>query len=157
MSWEDLRGEVEALFAELSAVPFDALIVEVDAREQVRRAMSREACKAASRIRYATDAAYAEKKRGYGRAWIVAHPERVKVLGRERYVRLRAAGVCTNCGARPAMAGQVRCAECRNRQRATAALRRREAGMVARPPYQCSACGDVGHNKRTCAARRVAA
>lgn len=68
---------------------------------------------------------------------------------RERYQRMRLAGLCVRCGERSD--GAARCAACRERQLAYQrdSRRERDSGRPARP-VRCTECGDLGHNAQTC-------
>jgi hypothetical protein len=72
---------------------------------------------------------------------------------RERYKRLKAAGICTKCGHREALAGHVLCFECQLKARKMQTTIRRRKGILPREGADvCSFCGaPVMPGKKVCA------
>lgn len=58
---------------------------------------------------------------------------------KEWYEKRKAAGLCVQCGKRPAMKGNLKCAECRAKHRKLLA-RQRQALMGCKPGYGCLTC-----------------
>lgn len=91
-----------------------------------------------------------EKQAAYDAGRDLSKPRRAM---RERYARLKGAGICVNCGAKPAKPGRVQCAACAVKHRIIA-NRRNAARRVTRPDGVCWRRGcenPVLPGKRTCA------
>lgn len=62
----------------------------------------------------------------------------------ERYYRLKAAGICTACGKRPARPGRTRCAECAAKHSrasiASQSARNAQRRAPCHPGYACLDC-----------------
>lgn len=96
-----------------------------------------------------------------GHSWTTCHLPKPTVAEncKVRHERLRAEGRCIWC-AEPAEGGRSRCSSCIEKGRASAEERRREAQArkIAEggTTYACRACGEKGHNRRTCARKAAA-
>ncbi|MBR3239516.1 MAG: hypothetical protein IKF99_13870 [Oscillospiraceae bacterium] len=61
----------------------------------------------------------------YGRVWRKEHAEQERAKRRERYAKLKAAGICVVCCKKPARPGKAKCAECAIRHSMQDAARRK--------------------------------
>ena len=61
----------------------------------------------------------------YKRVWRKEHAEQERAKRRERYARLKAAGICVVCCKRPTRPGRAKCTECAIRHSIQDAARRK--------------------------------